>query len=142
MVYLIDTHYVGNPDGIYDWDAIQENNREILERKNLEPILLKGALREFSEETGLTIGSRYIGRINKNPNVIRIPIPPIQQGRYRIEYEFVLYLENDEYNVFTQPLREMSSNMPQPEIRSIHFKKYLKYKNKYLQLKNKLKILN
>ena len=109
----------GNPidvNQIYYWTKIKDSIPD--EIKNRAYLL--GALREFSEETGLIIPSEYHSKIVNSGN------------------NFHLQLSNEEYENLVKPLVDKRSNMPQPEISGIYFQKYLKYKNKYIKLKKQL----
>ncbi len=112
---LADAGYSIDVNGFYDWKAIEG---QIPEETKLKAFKL-GALREFTEETGLEIPAEFVQRM-KNDN------------------KFTIELEDDEYEALVQPLIRKTAKQPQPEVSAIYYKKYLKYKNKYLQLKNKL----
>jgi len=47
-------------------------------------------------------------------------------------------LADEEYEELVKPLVDKTSQMTQPEISAVYFEKYLKYKNKYIQLKKQL----
>lgn len=84
------------------------------------------AIREFTEETGLTIPQELVDRIQ----FVR------KDG---ITYIYRLELNTLEYNILTNQYIDGTAKKAQPEISNIYFNKYLKYKEKYLKLKNKLK---
>jgi|LauGreDrversion4_2_1035121.scaffolds.fasta_scaffold23535_4 hypothetical protein len=113
---LVSAGHQIDANGSYDWTAIKDQISEEIISKALK----LGALREFTEETGLEIPSKYFERMEQNNF-------------------FTLELEDDEYEELIQPLLRKTGKRPQPEVSAIHFKKYLKYKNKYLQLKKQLK---
>ncbi len=113
-------------NGVYSWSSIQSS---IPEETKMEAYK-KGALREFTEEIGLTIPDDYHSRI-----VYELKL----DNRNRPIHTHTIELENAEYEALVAPLLSKTGQRPQPEISAIYFKKYLKYKNKYLQLKKQLK---
>lgn len=129
---MIDAHdlaaagYAIEVTGVYSWSTIQSS---IPEETKLSAYKI-GALREFTEETGLIIPDVYHTRIVYELKFDR---------KNRPIHTHTIELENVEYEALVAPLLSKTGQRPQPEISAIYFKKYLKYKNKYLQLKKQLK---
>jgi hypothetical protein len=106
-----------------DWSELPESVRG----EHFDEIKIQCALREFLEETGVDV-SQFKDRI-----VLETPY----ESWGVFVYPFKLLLTNDEYDELTRSITNGSSGTPQPEISDIYYQKYLKYKNKYLQLKLK-----
>jgi hypothetical protein len=90
--------------------------------------LVNCAIREFQEETGLTISQTLIDKINKTS-----VIPDSRRPIYYINID----LSDIEYEELVRPLKERTAKQ-QSEIVNVYYNKYLKYKNKYLELKKQI----
>jgi len=104
-----------------DWSELPES----VHGEHFDEIKVQCALREFLEETGLDV-SQFKDRI-----VLETPY----ESWGVLVYPFKLLLTNYEYDELTRSITNGSSGIPQSEISDIYYQKYLKYKNKYLQLK-------
>ena len=90
--------------------------------------LFNCAIREFQEETGLTINQILIDKIKPKDTYYNDRL-----STYYINIE----LSDAEYEQFVKPLKESTAKQ-QSEIANVYYNKYLKYKNKYLELKKQI----
>lgn len=112
------------PNTNYYWSEL----KDITERYFNE-IKVTCALTEFEKKTGIYL-DEFKSRL-------------VHEPMYKIDgtkiYPIKLVLTNDEYDNLTCSISKKISRMTQPEISDVYYQKYLKYKNKYLQLKKQLK---
>jgi hypothetical protein len=106
---------------------------------------LSGAKREFNEETGVDIASFIT-----NPEELLETMDFIERDIYdpqtnqkirvdRVGLYFKLELSNDQYYALVDQIRGVDEReFIDPEVYEIYFKKYLKYKTKYSELKKKI----
>jgi hypothetical protein len=120
-----------NQKNVYTKDILDLFN------ENLSEICKYTAIREFEEETSIDIkkfvidiqGPIFLKKNNCNNSIIE-----------RNKYYYYIELNNNYYNELTQRINSNVKNIENTnpfsyEVNEIYYKKYLKYKNKYLKLK-------
>ena len=94
---------------------------------NIVATLFNTGRRELGEETGIT--PRIFDELNNMP-------PSGDRNRVGNTLYFIYYVNNNEYDRLVQQMIRYQDDVHgrSSDVRSIHYKKYLKYKAKYLQL--------
>lgn len=100
---------------------------------------LNAAKREFREETGIDIDD-FLTRHNSNDDFIFTT--DIRRGRggivNKVMYKFTIDINPELYILLREEMMNVHTQYIDHEIASTYAKKYQKYKQKYLELKNKI----